>query len=796
MGCQCVGSEANLDNFIFTVQTPQKWSRDRRKQSTFGRAFSRSIPSNGVAVDKKGPLGLSTLHDPNDAIADLIFVHGLGGGSESTWTESHNGTLDPTLYWPKRWLPYEDGFSDVRIHSFGYDSNWKKESTLNIHDFAKSLLVAIMDSPAIIKKNQNIPLLFAAHSMGGLVIKKAYILSRSSHEYTSIATRTKAMLFLATPHRGSDLGTTFTKILSLSSGSRPFVTDLQRNSQITQSMNDEFSSLCEDLQLYSFYETMPTTVGPRKIMVVERDMATLGYTNERTAYLNADHRHVVKFLTPEDVNYKTIRNALAAVIHGLGQDPLLAADKKVMTGLQDQLNLYLNTSEAPGDMLMTVESMRLPGSCEWILSKASFLDWRDSANPAIYWVSANPGTGKSVLCGFVIGYLRDSALAYCYYLFSLADKNTSRITACLLSLAWQISVAQPDIMETVIEICSTDGGVGKLTDHRTVWRKLFIEGILRLKLQRFYLVLDALDECEESTELVAYLLKMTDACDVRIFVTHRRRYEAPKNLSALNVKVYAETIGPDETELDIALYLQENIHTLPQLTDEARLDMAQNILEKSAGCFLWVDLVFQQLRDCFTVSDTQRVLEETPSDMDNLYSTILRGMSNAPHGKEVAKSILNWVVCSARPMTVDELHKALEVDLNDTIHNVRRAIETTCGQLVHVDFQSQVHVMHQTVKEQLLHHHESEFSIMRKNGHKRLALVCLKYLSDLDVGGAKRRPNGNRSISVRSPFLAYASTHLSNHITFIDSTDDEFITALASFLSSPKVLLWIEYLAS
>jgi hypothetical protein len=96
------------------------------------------------------------LHDPFDAIADLIFVHGLGGGSESTWTETQNGALDPTLYWPERWLPYEDGFNDVRIHSFGYDSNWTKESTLNIYDFAKSLLVAIMDSPTIVKRNQNV----------------------------------------------------------------------------------------------------------------------------------------------------------------------------------------------------------------------------------------------------------------------------------------------------------------------------------------------------------------------------------------------------------------------------------------------------------------------------------------------------------------------------------------------------------------------------------------------------------------------------------------------------------------
>lgn len=124
--------------------------------SIFGRAFSRSGTSDLSLIDKKGPLGLNTLHDPLEAIADLIFVHGLGGGSQSTWTESQNGALDPALYWPERWLPYEDGFGDVRIHSFGYDSNWKKESTPNIHDFAKSLLVAIMDCPAIVKRNSNV----------------------------------------------------------------------------------------------------------------------------------------------------------------------------------------------------------------------------------------------------------------------------------------------------------------------------------------------------------------------------------------------------------------------------------------------------------------------------------------------------------------------------------------------------------------------------------------------------------------------------------------------------------------
>ena len=106
---------------------------------------SGSIDSS--SEDGRGPLGLTTLFSPQDeVIADLIFVHGLGGGSRSTWSKSP----DQSLFWPQEWLPQDTGFKDVRIHSFGYNSNWDKESTLNIHDFAKSLLGSIQDCPAML----------------------------------------------------------------------------------------------------------------------------------------------------------------------------------------------------------------------------------------------------------------------------------------------------------------------------------------------------------------------------------------------------------------------------------------------------------------------------------------------------------------------------------------------------------------------------------------------------------------------------------------------------------------------
>jgi len=126
---------------------------DKRKMSgpPPGRSFfPRNVPfrkgSDTGTENDKGPLGLTTVFKPLEkGIADLVFIHGLGGGSRKTWSKNE----DPNLFWPQQWLSQDSGFRDVRIHTFGYDSNWDKESILNIHDFAKSLLEWIKDSPAI-----------------------------------------------------------------------------------------------------------------------------------------------------------------------------------------------------------------------------------------------------------------------------------------------------------------------------------------------------------------------------------------------------------------------------------------------------------------------------------------------------------------------------------------------------------------------------------------------------------------------------------------------------------------------
>lgn len=91
---------------------------------------------------------------------------------------------------------------------------------------------------------------------------------------------------------------------------KPYVSDLVRNSSSIAAINDAFRHYMDDLQLWSFYETLPTTIG----IIVDKQSATLACKHERVMLLNADHRGVCKFDSQSDPNYRTLRNALVSTL--------------------------------------------------------------------------------------------------------------------------------------------------------------------------------------------------------------------------------------------------------------------------------------------------------------------------------------------------------------------------------------------------------------------------------------------------------------------------------------------------
>jgi hypothetical protein len=115
-------------------------------------------------------LGMFILEDkPSDALAnvDIVAIHGLNGHYQRTWSAiAPDGSQ---VNWLKDFLPKQ--IPNARIMSYGYNSAVQfSKSVAAIATFAEQLLEDLISwRTSVIEQNR--PLIFICHSLGGIVFK-------------------------------------------------------------------------------------------------------------------------------------------------------------------------------------------------------------------------------------------------------------------------------------------------------------------------------------------------------------------------------------------------------------------------------------------------------------------------------------------------------------------------------------------------------------------------------------------------------------------------------------------------
>ncbi len=398
-------------------------SDGRPSQLTPNASYRNASPSSDRHNET---LGLQVIYQPPSAAPiDIIFVHGLGGDIRKTWSKNH----DPNLFWPQLWLPLEPDIGRARIFSFGYNASFRggaAKSISNIADFAKELLFDMKfgrDEQGEDLEIGKVPIMFIAHSMGGLVVKKAYVLGQNDEQYQEIVKSVSAMMFLGTPHRGTNLAELLNKVLYVSFQSpKSFIDDLNKNSPALEDLNEQFRHVAPRLSIVSFYETLSTSVGPRKLMVLEKDSSVLGYSGEISRSLNANHHDVCKYSSPQDSNYVSVRNAMGDLVRRFGPKGTHVRNSQHSEQLNEVEKLFA-TDKVPEDDFSFYRRRWMPGTCDWLLSEPDIKLWLDdtTSDSRIVWLSAPPASGKSILGTRVISFLQESSHACQYFFCKFGD---------------------------------------------------------------------------------------------------------------------------------------------------------------------------------------------------------------------------------------------------------------------------------------------------------------------------------------------------------------------------------------
>lgn len=170
-----------------------------------------------------------------DAVMDVVFVHGIGGRPFKTWSSDPD---DQATLWPQ-WLNEEVAGAQVWCAEYPAEvSLWIGRSLGLLHG-----AISLLDR--LTQKLGDRPIVFVCHSMGGLIVKQ--ILRAASDltatdEFRQLGSRVVGIVFLGTPHTGSDLANTAVSIGGLLGVARvtEALEDLQKQNSYLSDLNDWF----------------------------------------------------------------------------------------------------------------------------------------------------------------------------------------------------------------------------------------------------------------------------------------------------------------------------------------------------------------------------------------------------------------------------------------------------------------------------------------------------------------------------------------------------------------------------
>ncbi|KAJ1329006.1 ankyrin repeat domain-containing protein 50 [Microdochium nivale] len=414
-----------------------------------------------------------------------------------------------------------------------------------------------------------------------------------------------------------------------------------------------------------------------------------------------------------------------------------------------------------------------PNTCDWLFQTPEFRRWRDPndryAHLGVLWIKGKPGAGKSTLMKHAFFRFQDifnDHLIVAHFFNARGSTLEMTSLGLLRSIVYQL--LQDEELYSLFQDLLRHKKLSSPAAVDWQWRLSELQGFVRSVVTRprsrpFLLLVDALDECDESQarDMVEFLESLS-VCAFQVGVPlhiclSSRHYPSIRIDKVIEVVV--ET-SQDHT-VDIAKYISDKLRT--------RNDMIESkIIERADGIFLWVVIVVAMLNkadDEGRVEVVQKTLDEVPNDLDKVFASILKNASNA--GETLL--ILQWVLLSTQPLELSELFAAVFQGVAPPpIDVIKRRITTSSRGLVEVRKGSEtVQFIHLSVKDFL--YRRKRLSAIDPSlepepimiTHGRLWARCWTSVEQAVT------PNMGAKFLVeaydRDPFLVYAASNILHH---------------------------------
>lgn len=398
----------------------------------------------------------------------------------------------------------------------------------------------------------------------------------------------------------------------------------------------------------------------------------------------------------------------------------------------------------------------------------SFRTWLQSPD-SLFWIQGKPGSGKSTLVKHIISHKTTKELLsqshsrvkiLSHFFWQIGSRWQKNIAGLYSTLAHQLLQDNESLMDEMI----TEYPFITTKDYFHDWSFLDLEQLIsaafKVEVERawLYVFIDGLDEYtnDHEEDLVERILRLSQHGKVKLCVSSRPEPRLKEQLDhAPNLKLH------DLTRVDMKAYAQQELKVFEangSLSTELSSKLAQELVSKAQGVFLWLRLAMKSVKSGIRNHDQEDLilsrLRQLPNELEDLYKEMWKRLNQdipvyrqsaanyfrlALAGPSVSGSLAISKTDISRDGTVPlvEFLFATEQDIqrnlldvsNHTAHDLVRPlcvkteneIRTRCAGLLEI----KPHSIHPEKKVEFVHRTAHDFLTSTKAGNSILSHASL-----------------------------------------------------------------------
>ncbi|KAF3226387.1 hypothetical protein TWF191_004649 [Orbilia oligospora] len=400
-----------------------------------------------------------------------------------------------------------------------------------------------------------------------------------------------------------------------------------------------------------------------------------------------------------------------------------------------------DTTAIKNRLKMTKDKLVI-GSMDWILTDPQFIRWKTGDELSLLWIKGGAGKGKTMTAiGLIEELSRSSGPVVTYSFCQDSNYELNTVEAIIKGLIRCFVNQRNEAMRILRRLwdsqndCFVDG----TPTWQTLW-DIFLEMLLQTKSPRVYLVIDALDECQEGdmAEFLQLLVRtgLNNPSKVKWLLTSRPFHIANQELLAgSDQELVSLELNFEHVSAGVAIYITEKVTELDRrhhYGQTLRQEIEKQLTARAKGIYMWVSLVCKRLEGV-SPDEVLATIEDSPPGLFPFYNRALKQLG-AGHDSEITKSCIRLLRVAALTysvLSVDEVESVSGLDLSGERITITMLLDMCASFLSLRDQENKlIGFVHQSARDYL--NTEEARLILEGNGaygHREIVLTSLSYLS-------------------------------------------------------------------